>query len=375
MRVLHKDRLRKYALTSRSGQRAIEVGLADAQWFHPNIPRQRLKQLMQRNDGQALVYTAMWLGGLIVSAGLAILTWGTWWTVPFLLMYGLLYASASDSRWHEAGHGTPFKTRWLSTVVYQLSCFMLVRDPTFWRWSHARHHTDTIIVGRDPEILAMRPARLARIGLNFFGLVDFPQGLWLMLRHAAGQFTVEDRLIVPASELYKIPRTARIWVLIYLGMIVACFATGSILPFLLIGGPRLYGSFMLMIYSLTQHTGLGENVLDHRLNTRTVKMCWLNRFMYWNMNYHIEHHLYPMVPFHQLPALHEEIKKDLPEPYPSLWAAYREILPAVVKQLRDPSYYVRRELPPGAAPYYEPISIDIVDSWEDQASVDTRKQL
>lgn len=374
MRPLHKERLREYALTSPSAQRAVDVGLADAEWFHPHIPRQRLKELMRRSDGPALVYTAIWLGGLIMTAVMAILTWGSWWTLPFLLVYGLLYASASDSRWHETGHGTPFKTRWLSTVIYQISSFMLVRDPTFWRWSHARHHTDTIIVGRDPEILAMRPARLARISLNFFGLVDAPQGWWLMLQHAAGRLTADDRLIVPESEWHRIPRTARVWVVIYAAMIAACFVTGSILPFLLIGGPRIYGSFMLVIYALTQHTGLGENVLDHRLNTRTVKMCWLNRFMYWNMNYHIEHHLYPMVPFHQLPALHEEIKKDLPAPYPSIWAAYQEIIPAVIKQLRDPSYYVRRELPPDAPPYYEPVSEAALETWDREFAINSQRE-
>ena len=130
--------------------------------------------------------------------------------------------------------------------------------------------------------------------------------------------------------------------------------TGSIVPFLLIGGPRLYATFMHLVYGLTQHAGMGENVLDHRLNTRTVKMCWFNRFLYWNMNYHVEHHMFPMVPYHRLPELHEQIKDDLAPVYPSIWAAYKELVPAVLKQLKDQSYYVRRELPPGAPPYNEP---------------------
>jgi len=29
---------------------------------------------------------------------------------------------------------------------------MVLRESTPWRWSHTRHHSDTIIVGRDPEI-------------------------------------------------------------------------------------------------------------------------------------------------------------------------------------------------------------------------------
>ena len=63
--------------------------------------------------------------------------------------------------------------------------------------------------------------------------------------------------------------------------------------------------------------GLAEDVLDHRLNSRTVYMNPVLRFLYWNMNYHVEHHMFPMVPYHALPELHEAIKADMPEPYPS----------------------------------------------------------
>jgi fatty acid desaturase len=52
-----------------------------------------------------------------------------------------------------------------------------------------------------------------------------------------------------------------------------------------------------------------------------------------------------------LADLHEQVKHDMPEAYPSLWAAYKEIIPAVLRQLKDQTYYNRRELPPGAAPY------------------------
>jgi len=102
---------------------------------------------------------------------------------------------------------------------------------------------------------------------------------------------------------------------------------------------------------------MGENVLDYRLNTRTVKMGRINRFLYWNMNYHVEHHMFPMVPYYRLPELHEQVKGDLAAAYPSIWAAYKEIIPAVWRQLRDQEYYVRRELPPGAPPYHQPAPI------------------
>jgi fatty acid desaturase len=73
------------------------------------------------------------------------------------------------------------------------------------------------------------------------------------------------------------------------------------------------------------------------------------RFLYWNMNYHIEHHMYPMVPYHALPALHALISADCPPPYRGLRAAYAEILPALWRQRRDPAYAVARPLPAAAA--------------------------
>ena len=92
---------------------------------------------------------------------------------------------------------------------------------------------------------------------------------------------------------------------------------------MLIGLPRLYGTWHMVLTGLLQHVGLADNVIDHRLNTRTVYMNPISRFIYWNMNYHVEHHMFPMVPYHALPRLHELIKHDLPAPNPSIWHAYR----------------------------------------------------
>jgi fatty acid desaturase len=79
----------------------------------------------------------------------------------------------------------------------------------------------------------------------------------------------------------------------------------------------------------------------------------ISRFIYWNMNYHVEHHMFPMVPYHALPKLHEIIKNDLPKPNNSMLEAYRELLPVVLRQLRYEDEYLHRELPPGARPYKE----------------------
>jgi fatty acid desaturase len=348
-----RERLALYSLVGPQGRRAIDAGLAGADWFHSEVPRKRLKELMRRSDGPAIRDTLIWLGVMVGCAAAASALWlhgHPWFAAPLFVVYGVLYGSAGDSRWHETGHGTAFQTRWMDSAVYEIACFLMMRDPTVWRWNHTRHHTDTLIVGRDPEISAMRPARLLRILSNLVGLYDVPTSLSLMLGHCVGRLAADELETVPESERFRVIRTARIWLAIYVATVATAVATSSVLPLLLIGGPRMYGAFMHVVYGLTQHAGLGENVL----NSRSVRMNRINRFLYWNMNYHVEHHMFPMVPYHRLPELHEEIKRDLAPMYPSIWAAYKEIIPAVLRQLRDQEYYVRRELPLGAAAYYEP---------------------
>src|SRR5947209_9445279 len=142
---------RDYSLIGPSAQTAAEQGLVAAEWYHAEVPRKRMKELMRRADGPALRDTAIWLV-LLAAFGLGgAWFWGSWACVPFFIAYGVLYGSATDSRWHETGHGTAFATSWLNDALYQLASFMNLKEPTFWRWSHARHHTDTIIVGRDRE--------------------------------------------------------------------------------------------------------------------------------------------------------------------------------------------------------------------------------
>jgi fatty acid desaturase len=343
---------RDYSLLGYDSRKAVEDGLSAAEWYHTDVPRKEMKELMQRKDEPAIRDTLLWFALLIVTAAGGIYFWGGWAAVPFFLCYGVLYGSASDSRWHECGHGTAFKTRWMNDAVYAFACFLIMREPTIWRWSHTRHHTDTIIVGRDPEIVAMRPPAIWAIILNFFNIINAPKALAGVVRHALGSLSEEEKTFVPEMEWPKVYAIARIWVAIYAVVIALTVYTGSWIPLMLIGPlPTMYGGWFSNMVGLTQHAGLAENVLDHRLNSRTVYMNPVFRFLYWNMNYHVEHHMFPMVPYHALPRLHERMKSDTPVPYPSTWAAYKEIIPALLRQLKEPEWFVRRELPASAKPY------------------------
>ena len=215
---------RDYSLVGEEGKHAEERGLASAQWYASPISRKRMKELMQRRNGPAIRDTLMWFALLIITGGIAYYTWGTWWCIPAFMAYGTLYGSVSDSRWHECGHGTAFKTPWMNEVVYQIACFMVLRQPTTWRWSHTRHHTDTIIVGRDPEIAAPRPPDLMGMALGIFSLKSGPRELRKLFLHCFGKLDIEEATFIPETERGKVFRTARIWVLIYAAVIALAFA-------------------------------------------------------------------------------------------------------------------------------------------------------
>ena len=344
---------RDYSLTGAEGQHAIDVGLASAEWYHSEVPRKVMKELMQRMDRPALPDTVIWLGLMFISAWGGIALWGSLWAVPCILVYGVLYGSACDSRGHECGHGTAFRTPWMNDVVYHIASFMVMRNPVSWRWSHARHHTDTIIVGRDPEISFMRPPALLLGALHFIGIPDIFLHFRTIAKNAMGIITPDEKNYIPAGEWPKVIFWARVHVVIYACAVALAFAYGSILPLLLIGGPRIYGTWHMVMTGLLQHGGLDEDVLDHRLNSRTVYMNPISRWIYWNMNYHIEHHMFPMVPFHALPKLHALIKDDLPPANSSIAQAYFEMVGALWRQRTEPTFRLQRKLPPTARPYRE----------------------
>jgi MocE subfamily Rieske [2Fe-2S] domain protein len=339
-----------YSLTGVNSRLAVEKGLAEADWYQCPVPRETMRRLLERRDGPAIRDTLLWFALIFGSGYATYALWPSWWAALPYALYAVLYGSTSDSRWHESEHGTAFKTDWMNRALYEIASFMIMRESTLWRWSHTRHHSDTIIVGRDPEIAVPRPPNLRRMAWGVLNLPVYRNYFGQILTHARGRMRPEEKTYIPEDEFPKIYFKARIYVLIYASVIGLALYTQSLLPLLYVGLPNLFGTWLMLIYGYTQHAGLAENVLDHRLNCRTVHMNFINRYFYWNMNYHVEHHMFPLVPYHALPKLHALVKDDMPEPYPGILAAFREIIPTLLRQTRDPAYHVKRRLPAPSGP-------------------------
>ncbi len=341
----------RYSLVGENTRRAIQLGLTEAEWYTSPIERHVLRELLERRDGPPLRDTIIWVGALALFGGLGYVLWPSPWAVLPFLAYSVLFRSTAVARWHECGHNTAFRTDWMNAVMYQITSFMIMREPHVAHWSHTRHHSDTTIVGRDPEIGIPRPPNPRNVVKALTGFPQVRNYFNKMKRYSLCNLNQAELTFVPDSEHRKIFWTARIHLSIYALVILSCFYFWSVLPLFYIGLPAILGVWLAPIFSLTQHAGLAENVLDHRLNCRTILMNRVSCFHYWNMNYHVEHHMFPLVPYYNLPRLYEIVKSDMPEPYHGLVEAWREIIATMRRQLSDPAYFVKRKIPTPTVPH------------------------
>ena len=313
-------------------------------WYRCDIDRELLRELSQRNNRIPIAWFGSYLV-LLLGAGAAVaMTWNTAWVWLWLAVYGGLWGLAPFAV-HETCHGTPFRSRWLTESCLWIFGWMVQMEPIAVRWAHAGHHSHTHFDEGDTELSEPNPVSWANfwnVGLGFWGVWFYWKAL---ISQAFGSITDEMRAVIPPAEVPKAINNALIMLLAYAGIIIWAIMAQSWMPVVLGFLPRVIGGPVTGFLHLTQHTGLQMNIADHRHSTRSFDASLLTRFCYFNMNYHIEHHMYPMVPFYNLPRLAAELREHMPEPCRGLTGVYREILTTVARQQREPDYYHRKQVP------------------------------
>jgi fatty acid desaturase len=314
-------------------------------WTQVAVERSTMRKLQRRSDLPGLARFGAYLGLLVGFGALTVLAHPLWLKVILFLAYATVYGF-SEPILHETHHRTPFRSLWINEVAHHISGLFAFKEPLRDRWLHAGHHTYTYYSEIDPEIATDRPPQFGTLIFDFMRIHNaLVNWLWPTIRTA---FVGPDDLArrwVPKAYHRQLIWSARACVAFYLGVIALAVAIGSWYPILFIFVARFVGAPLHSWVTFIQHAGLEENVADWRENTRTVYMNPLLRLLYWNMNYHVEHHMHPTVPFHSLARLHEEIASESPPPYPNTLVAWNEMIRALWRQRREPSYSVHRPMP------------------------------
>ena len=230
-----------------------------------------------------------------------------------------------------------------------MACF----EPIRWRYTHFIHHGNTYSTENpyDHEIeygndLKNTIPRLIKEIVPFGNLVYIKNDIiFEIIKHSLGIETKVMKDSIPDKSKPKSILISRIYVSIWLLIILFSIYINSWLPVLYFVLPHFYGKTLHKLLAFTQHAGLARNVKDLRLSAREMYLNPMLSFLYWKMEYHCVHHMFPMVPSYNLDKLHDHLKDQLPKTNTGLIDAYKEIIPALIKQKEDSNYHIKIALP------------------------------
>lgn len=333
----------------------------DIQWYRSPIDKKVMSELMKTSDLKGFRQVLLQLSLSLLTG---ILAWRvaheisreTWmWSVPLfiasLYLHGTFYAFFGGAGpIHELSHKTVFRNKTWNEFFLKLYSFLSYHNWVGFRASHVKHHQVTIHSDLDGEVVLpffLKPFHWIT-AFTFNPLAPW-QTFKTFFSHARGQYVSDWERKIFSAAPEQTRQQHRRWAQIVLAghalLAVTFLALNQWSLILIVTLAPFYCGWLAHLCVYPQHVGLMQNSNDFRLCCRTYTCHWLPGFLYWNMQYHIEHHMYPSVPFYNLPRLRKAIESDLPPASHGLWDTWKEVLAICEKQKKDSSYYYTPPLP------------------------------
>ncbi len=332
------------------------------EWFRVPLPLQDLENLNRSSDQHGLLQAGGHALLMAATAATAVTCWqhAAWgWLLIALYVHGTVCGFMINAV-HELVHGTVFRTRWLNQVFVHFFAFVgWINHYAYWA-SHSEHHKFTLHEKRDGEVVLPVSFRFRTFVAAFtLDPVKLRQVVHESCRLAAGK--IDDpwlRQVLEGQERrFAVFRWARAILCGHAAIALVSFWQGWWIVPVIVSMTPMYGRGLFALLNNTQHVGLSGNVDDFRLNSRSIDVNPLFRFLYWNMNYHIEHHMYAGVPCYRLPELSRRIADKLPVPPRGIIGAWYQIIAITYRQAQEPGYVwkplipdVTEEITPGSTP-------------------------
>ena len=338
-------------------------------WYRCPIERETLRDLAEPSDLRGLAQSLGHLG-LWAATGLSaylLFASQVWWGFLLALFAHGTVASFFTAPRHELCHTTVFRTRWLNEGFLRIFSLLGWLNFQVYRFSHSYHHRYTLFVEGDreevmPETPSLRfPYLLQLFTVNVTGGY---QSLGLLPTMRSFGRLALHRLDRPFNswgpELYaeqpaegrKAVSWARLVLVFHAAVILVSVAAGEPIVALLVSGSVFLANWLRYFVGVPMHCGLRSGVADFRKCVRTITLDPLTEFLYWHMNWHLEHHMYAAVPCYRLKRLHRAVAGDMPAPR-TLLGAWREMRETWRRQQVDPGYAYDTPVPAPAPPSVE----------------------
>jgi fatty acid desaturase len=215
---------------------------------------------------------------------------------------------------HESNHNLLFRNKFLNRWAGLVCGLPSLISVTAYRTLHLAHHANTG-TPKDPDNMENSVPKALPMVLFFYLFLLI--GAYLYLGH-----------LVKTSLTLADARSRR-KILVEYALILATFtALFWLLPFQVMLHVWLIP--LLIAAQLTNVRGLAEHGLATSDNvfteTRTVRSNRFVSFMMNNLNYHLDHHLFPGVPWYNLPKLHAILREEYLAAGSSIYPSYTAFL-------------------------------------------------
>jgi fatty acid desaturase len=330
-------------------------------WYRCPIERSRLIELSQRSNLKGFFQAFGHIGLLIITGTISwyFFVQQQWLGFfPALFLHGT-FASFLTAPHHELCHGSVFRTHWLNEAFLRVYSLLGWQNFPVYKFSHSYHHRFTLHPEGDrEEVMPVTPSLriLYLVQLFTFNIFGGYQSKGIIPAIKNSITLAMDKFDNPfnswGSELYvdhkKERREARNWarkLLLFHGLVVfGSIASGHWILAVLISGSVFIANWYRYFVGVPMHCGLRSNVPDFRKSVRTITLDPFTEFLYWHMNWHLEHHMYAAVPCYNLKSLYAEIASDMPQPR-TLVGAWKEMRETWKRQLNDPGYTFDTPIP------------------------------
>lgn len=203
---------------------------------------------------------------------------------------------------HECVHYRAFRSRKLNMVVAVVLGWLILTSAEGYRDHHLAHHRH-LNTPEDPDWVRKLPKREFDYPKTNVGVVRS------LLYQLSGIGVVRLFLDIQTSARFKrgSRRNRLLRLCGYLAVLALCGATGTLDKLALYWLVPMLTTFPVLFYvrSVAEHHG--NLAYDHAYtNSRTTIASAWERFLFLphHVGCHLEHHLYPHVPFYRLPDLH-----------------------------------------------------------------------
>lgn len=280
------------------------------------LAKSELRSLYQRSDAPSLRRLALQLSFYLSSAAVLVLVDHPAAIAACLVLNGIAQF-AFFGLLHEACHRTAFTRVWLNDLAGWIAALAQPMSPALMRAFHFAHHRHTHELERDPELAGLEfMARWPRGLVGLFSFTGIPlivaRGGWaLFAALVPAAFDSAWTSVLPfvsPERRARVAWEARALVLVHAGLIT--LAATIYPPLGRVYAAMMLGHMLLSWYITCEHRGLPcEGSILAR--TRSIRVPAAVRWLLWNMPYHAEHHGWPAVPWHALPALHKRVEPHL----------------------------------------------------------------